>query len=166
MATQHDAGGTRLRHGLGGQVLALRHAVLQAARQRDPHLVALEALEPARARVVPHAVAGPHPFDAAHGQGARRTGRILVAQIAREQHGDRRNARMRMHREQRVAGRLEIEVVEKDERLDQLADVRGTDDARDRSVRTAPGAGHDAACLDGQGRQGFADCVLHEISFR
>src|SRR5258705_432452 len=78
-----------------------------------------------------------HPFDATGIDEPFRARGLLVRQAAFEQHGDRRDARMRMEAEAGRPPRIHLEAIEEHEGLDELAGVRRAHEARDRAVEVA-----------------------------
>ncbi len=72
---------------------------------------------------MPDAAARLHPFDAPGRQPARLAGGVAVVDAAFEQRRVGRDAGVRMVRHARSAGRLHLEVVEEDERFDELAEI-------------------------------------------
>src|SRR5438034_289708 len=124
---------------LGAQVLGAGFDIFHLGRQRDPKLKALGTRASHCAAVVPYAAARAHPFDAARLDDAFRAGCLLIGDLALEEHRNRRYAGMRMKADSRRAPRIDVEIVEEHERLDHLADVRRTDEPRDRPMRMSAG---------------------------
>src|SRR5258707_10632283 len=94
---------------------------------------------------MPDAAACAHPFYALRVDDAFRSGSLLVGDLPLENDRDRGDARMRMKADVRHVLRVEVEVVEEHERLDQLAHVGGADEPRDGPLRMPPRAVSDAA---------------------
>src|SRR5467141_980906 len=91
---------------------------------------------------MPDAAAGPHPFDAAGGQQARRSVRVFIADAALRNIGKGGDAGMWMETE---AGKgvwfsLSIEEVKEYEGFQKMAKVRGRHQACDRPVTLSSGA--------------------------
>lgn len=94
---------------------------------------------------VPHATAGPHPFDAASGKNAFYAGGLLILNRAFMKNGDRGDSGMRMPAEGGRGCRGNIKKIQEHERLDELADIRRAHQTRDRSVPKAAGPKHNGA---------------------
>src|SRR5439155_8420705 len=88
---------------------------------------------------MPYAAARAHPFDAALLDDAFGAGCLLIGDPALEEHRKRRDAGMRMKADSRRAPWIDVEIVEEHKRLDHLADVRRTDQPRDRPMRMPAG---------------------------
>src|SRR5467141_684712 len=88
---------------------------------------------------MPYAARGAHPFDAARLDDAFRARGLFIGDPPFENERNRRDAGMRMKTDRRHVLRIDVEVVEKDERLDQLAYVGRTDEPRDRAMRMSAG---------------------------
>src|SRR5207237_2752905 len=145
-APQDDPDRTVFLHGLGRDVLALGRRALLGRRKRDPQLVEAQRLALEGAAVVPHAVAGFHPFQSARNDLAFLSGGVLVEDAAGKHCGEGRNARVRMNSgEQPLSRRTNFAVIQENERLNQLADVGRADEAGDRAMPAAAGAKSDTA---------------------
>src|SRR5216117_580227 len=119
--------------------------VLHLRRQSDPQLIALDGRGSHRASGVPYAAPCTHPFDASRLDDAFRSGGVLVGDLPFENERKRCDAGMRMPTDGRRALRVDLEIIQKYERLDQLAHVGGADEPRDGAVRTATRTVDDAA---------------------
>src|SRR2546427_1396445 len=104
---------------------------------------------------MPYAAACTHPFDAARLDDAFRARGLFIGDPPLEKDRERRDAGMRMKADRRHALRVDVEIIQEHERLDQLADIGRTDEPRDRPMRMpartvgdAPGAGL-RSCLRG-----------------
>src|SRR2546428_6410054 len=84
---------------------------------------------------MPYAAACTHPFDAARLDDAFRARGLFIGDPPLEKDRERRDAGMRMKADSRRAPRVNVEIVEEHERLDQLADIGRTDQPRDRPMR-------------------------------
>ena len=89
---------------------------------------------------MPHAVSGFHPFQSARRHRTLLPGRVLIDHPSAKDDRERRDAGMRMDAEERLGPRRDFGVIQEHERLDQLADIGGADEARDGSVPAAAGA--------------------------
>src|SRR6267142_1687701 len=145
VAAEDDARRALARELARTEIARLGVEVFHLGGQRDPQLVALDAHASGGAAVVPDAAARAHPFDAPRIDDAGGARRLLVGDLALEDHGDRRDARMRMKADIRRALRIDVDIVEEHEGLDGLADVRGTDEPGDRAVRMPARALEDAS---------------------
>lgn len=88
---------------------------------------------------MPYAAAGPHPFDSAIGNRALALLRIVVPHIAFREHGDGRDAGMRMDRHPADRPAIDVEQVEEDEGLETLAEIGGAHQADDVAVAAPAG---------------------------
>src|SRR6267378_8286334 len=88
---------------------------------------------------MPYAAACTHPFNAARLDDAFRARGLFIGDPPLEKERKRCDAGMRMKADGRHVLRIDVEVVEKDERLDQLAYVGRTDEPRDRAMRMSAG---------------------------
>ncbi len=64
-----------------------------------------------------------------------------------------------MDADERLGARRDFEVVQEDERLDQLAEIGGADEAGDGAVPVASGAVRDSASAGGHGSDHGSGCV-------
>src|SRR5713226_1543273 len=88
---------------------------------------------------MPYAARGAHPFNAARLDDAFRARGLFIGDPPFENERKRRDAGMRMKADRRHVLRIDVEVVEKDERLDQLAYVGRIDQPRDWPMRMPAG---------------------------
>ncbi len=93
---------------------------------------------------MPHATGGLHPFEAARHDLAGLVGRVFVDHSTADRERQSRNPGVGMNPEEAVARRRHA-IVQKDERLDQLADVRRAHQAIHRALALALHVSHDAA---------------------
>src|SRR5437899_3056589 len=113
---------------------------------------------------MPYTAACAHPFDAPRLDEAFRAGGLLIGDLPLENERKRRDAGMRMKADRRRALRVDLEIIQKHEGLDELAHVGRTDEPRDRSLRMAARAVGDAP---GAGfGSGFGEWPVHECSLR
>jgi hypothetical protein len=109
---------------LGTAVLGFGLRIRQIWRKRDPELKALDRFRRTRGEflAVPHTTSGTHPLDAAIAEGSVPRPRIVERHVTFGEHGDRRDARMRMysHTARRIS-HVSLEEVEKHKRLEVLA---------------------------------------------
>src|SRR6516164_3779582 len=90
---------------------------------------------------MPDATTSAHPFDVARHHRSFVAGGFDIAASPFHRQSQRSDARMRMPTETLLANRLlRIDEIEKNERLDHLADVGGADHADERPVCRAAGA--------------------------
>src|SRR5450830_189847 len=101
---------------------------------------------------VPDTVPSLHPFNTASQQPTFFAGAVLIEKLAFAQIAQRGNAGMRVHAKPRLAGLgLEAEMIEEDKRLEPLAQVAGTHQARDRPVSATVSPVNNDAPLRGAG---------------
>src|SRR6266571_7350841 len=179
VAAEDDARRTVRLETLAPEVLCFGFYAFHLRRKSDPQLIALDAHGPHRAPGMPYAAACAHPFDAPRLDDAFRAGGLLIGDLPLENERKRRDAGMRMKPDRRRVLRVDLEIIQKHERLDQLAHVRRTDEPRDgpmrisaRTVDDAANAGfgsgfgewpvHQSRVLDGQ----FVRIVRHECALR
>src|SRR4029077_13205257 len=81
-----------------------------------------------------------HPFHATRAQRAELSGRVAVHQGALQQCRVRRDTRVRMHRSTVALEVPELEVVEKDERLYEAAEIARAQQPRQRALRMPSGS--------------------------
>src|SRR5437667_4344525 len=115
---------------------------------------------------MPYTAACAHPFDAPRLDDAFRAGGLLIGDLPLENERKRRDAGMRMKANRRRALRVDLEIIQKHEGLDELAHVGRTDEPRDRSLRMAARTVGDAAsaCFRG-GFEGNRCVHIHVASF-
>src|SRR6266705_2996834 len=113
---------------------------------------------------MPDATACAHPFNPAGIDDAFGSGSLFIGNLSLEDHGHRRDPGMRMKADRRHALRVDLEIIQKHERLDQLAHVGRTDEPRDGPVRISARTVDDAASA-GFG-SGFGEWPVHECSLR
>lgn len=94
---------------------------------------------------MPHSAAGPHPFDSAGGQNALDSGGLLILDRAFMQHRERGDSRMGMPAKVRCARGGDIKEIQEYKGLDELANNRRADQARNGSMPPSSGAKHDGA---------------------
>ena len=109
-------------------------------RQSDPELEAAGEAGLACAAAVPHAVAGPHPLDTTRCQQTASTVRVLIADAALGQVGQRRDTGMRMQSETSKLSPAVVEEVDEDEWLEQFAQLAWTRQPSDRAMCLAASA--------------------------
>src|SRR6266446_6757837 len=98
-----------------------------------------------RASGMPYAAACAHPFDAPRLDDAFRAGGLLIGDLPLENERKRRDAGMRMKADRRHALRVDVEIIQEHERLDELAHVGRAGEPRDRPMRISARAEGDAA---------------------
>src|SRR6266581_1327923 len=118
--------------------------VLHLRRQSDPELKALGARASRNTSGMPDAAACAHPFDPAGIDDAFGSGSLFIGDLSREDHGHRRDPGVRMKTDRRHALRVDVEIIQEHEGLDQLAHVGRTDEPRDLPLRMPPRAVSDA----------------------
>src|SRR5450830_347663 len=89
---------------------------------------------------MPDAIAGTHPLDASGAQHALSAGGFMVLDGAVQQHRYRRDAGVRMHAHLAATASWQQKTVQEYKRLDQLAGIAGTGQARDRATGMAGSA--------------------------
>ena len=132
-----DPRGTRGMEVGGTEILALGFGKLEFGRHGDPELKALDPLRAEHPAGMPDAAAGAHPLDTAGVDDAFAAGSLLVKGLSGNDEGQRRDSGMRMKSELRCRRRIGLEVVEKHERLDLLADVTRADQPGKATVRVS-----------------------------
>ena len=151
-------------HLLRRQVLAVRRAVFIFRWQCNPELKAADAVAVCGATGMPDATPGVHPLDTPSGQGARHARGVLIVHPARKDHGQGGDARMGVQAKKRPVGRHQIEIVKKDKRFDQFANIRRADEACHRTLAPAQRATKDLArgvlCLVSRGN-GIGKNFMH-----
>lgn len=113
---------------------------LERGRQRHPELEPSQRLSTQRGPAMPNATASLHPFHAARVQRARLSGRIAVHQRALQQCRVRCDTRMRVHGSAVPLEARGLEVVEKDKRLYELAEIARAHQPRQRTLRVPFGS--------------------------
>src|SRR6267143_5444409 len=88
---------------------------------------------------MPYTAARTHPFDAARLDDAFRARGLFIGDPPLEKDRERRDAGMRMKADRRHVLRVDVEIIQEHERLDQLADIGRTDEPRDRPMRMPAG---------------------------
>src|SRR2546430_7953750 len=147
VAAEDDARRAVRPEALAPEVLCFGFYAFHLRRQGDPQLIALDARGSHRASGVPYTAARAHPFNAPRLDDAFRSGGLLVGDLPLENERKRRDSGMRMKADRRRVLRVDLEVVQEHEGLDQLAHVGRTDEPRDRPLRMPPRAVDDAAGL-------------------
>ena len=127
--------------------------VLHLRRQSDPELKALGARASRNTSGMPNATACAHPFNPAGIDDAFGSGSLFIGDLSLEDHGHRRDPGVRMKADRRHVLRVDLEIIQEHEGLDQLAHVGRTDEPGDRPVRMAARTVGDAAGL----RCGFGE---------
>src|ERR1700704_2357676 len=92
---------------------------------------------------MPHAARGAHPFDAARLDDAFRARGLFIGDLSLENERKRCDAGMRMKTDRRHVLRIDVEVIQKHEWLDELAQIGRADEPRDGSMRMAARTLHD-----------------------
>src|ERR1700746_1977114 len=105
------------------KILALGFGKFEFGRHGDPELKALDPLLAEHSAGMPDAATGAHPLNTAGLDDAFASRGLLVESLPGQNEGQGRNARMGMKAELWCRSRIGVEVVEKDERLDPLANV-------------------------------------------
>src|SRR5712664_2022691 len=101
---------------------------------------------------MPYAAAGTHPFNAARLDDAFRARGLFIGDPPLEKDRKRRDAGMRMKADRRHALRIDVEIIQKHEGLDELANVGRTDEPCDRPMRMpARAVGNAASACFGSG---------------
>src|SRR3989442_8183253 len=153
-AAEDDARRTVRPEALAPEVLCFGFYAFYLRRKSDPWLIALDAHGPHRASGMPYTAACAHPFDAPRLDDAFRAGGLLIGDLPLENERKRRDAGMRMKADRRRALRVDLEIIQEHEGLDELAHVGRTDEPGYRSLRMAARAVDDAAGLC----CGFGEC--------
>src|ERR1700676_1789343 len=83
---------------------------------------------------MPNAVSAFHPFQSTRRDRALLSGGVLIGEASAKHDGERCDARVRMDAEERLGPGRDFGMIQEHERLDQLADIGRTDEARDGSV--------------------------------
>src|SRR6202171_5966121 len=94
---------------------------------------------------MPYAARGAHPFNAPRLDDALRARGLFIGDLSLEKERKRCDAGMRMKTDRRHALRIDVEIIQEHERLDELAHIGRTDEPADRSVRTSSRAVDNAA---------------------
>src|SRR5437667_327925 len=89
---------------------------------------------------MPYTAACAHPFDAPRLDDAFRAGGLLIGDLPLENERKRRDAGMRMKADRRHVLRVDLEIIQEHEGLDQLAHVGRTDEPGDRPLRMTANA--------------------------
>src|ERR1700704_2661456 len=88
---------------------------------------------------MPHAVPSLHPFESTGRDRPRLSGRVLIDHAATEDGGQRCDAGVRVNAKERLRPRRDFGVIQEYERLDELANIGGADEASDGAVLAASG---------------------------
>src|ERR1700731_3353412 len=83
---------------------------------------------------MPYSAAGSHPFDATCGKNSLDTSGLLILDGAVMKNGERGDSRMGMPTKVRCARCGDVKEIQEYKRLDEFADIRRADQARDGSV--------------------------------
>src|ERR1700674_5104372 len=86
---------------------------------------------------MPYAARGAHPFNASGFDDAFRPGSFFIGDLPLEKERKRCDAGMRMKTDRRRVLRIDVEIIQEHERLDELAHVGWADEPGDGSVRIA-----------------------------
>src|SRR6266581_4656726 len=163
-AAEDDARRAVRPEALAPEVLCFGFYAFHLRRKSDPQLIALDAHGAHRASGMPYTAACAHPFDAPRLDDAFRAGGFLIGDLPLENKRKRRDAGMRMKADRRRVLRVDVEIIQEHEGLDQLAHVGRTDEPRDgpmrisaRTVDDAPGAGFGS---------GLGEWPVHDCSLR
>src|SRR6266571_6718627 len=159
VAAEDDARRTVRLETLAPEVLCFGFYAFHLRRKSDPQLIALDAHGPHRAPGMPYAAACAHPFDAPRLDDAFRAGGLLIGDLPLENERKRRDAGMRMKADRRHALRVDLEIIQEHEGLDELAHVGRTDEPRDRPVRVPARTVNDATGARLRGRSEGSRCV-------
>src|ERR1700682_5022546 len=92
---------------------------------------------------MPYATRGAHPFNASRLDDAFRSGCLFIGDLPLEKERKRCDAGMRMKTDRRHVVRIDVEIIQKHERLDELAHVGWADEPGDGSMRMAARTLHD-----------------------
>src|SRR5437773_2225937 len=144
-AAKDDARRTVRLETLAPEVLCFGFYAFHLRRKSDPQLIALDAHGPHRASGMPYAAACAHPFDAPRLDDAFRSGRVLVGDLPFENERKRCDAGMRMPTDGSHALRVDLEIIQEHERLDQLAHVGRAHEPCDGPMRISARTVDDAA---------------------
>src|SRR5439155_2085655 len=164
VAAKDDARRTVRLETLAPEVLCFGFYAFHLRRKSDPQLIALDTHGPHRASGMPNATACAHPFNAPRLDDAFCAGGLLIGDLPLENERKRRDAGMRMKADRRRVLRVDLEIIQEHEGLDQLAHVGRTDEPRDGPVRISARTVDDAASA-GFG-SGLGEWLVHECSFR
>src|SRR6267378_1799296 len=163
-AAEDDARRTARLEMLAPEIACFGCDVLHLRRQSDPELKAFGARASRNTSGMPDATACAHPFDPAGIDDAFGSGSLFIENLSIEDHGHRRDAGVRVKTDRRHALRVDVEIIQEHEGLDQLAHVGRADEPGDRPLRMAARAVGDAP---GAGfGSGFGEWHVHERSFR
>src|SRR6266404_4829124 len=94
---------------------------------------------------MPYAARGAHPFNAPRLDDTFRARGLFIGDLPLEKERQRGDAGMRMKADCRHVFRMDVEIIQKHERLDELAHVRRADQPRDRPMRLSARTVGDAA---------------------
>src|SRR5712691_820393 len=158
-AAKDDARRTVRLEMLAPEIACFGCDVLHLRRQSDPELKALGARATRNTSGMPNATACAHPFNPAGIDDAFGSGSLFIGDLSLEDHGQRRDAGVRMKTDGRHVLRVDLEIIQKHEGLDQLAHVGRTDEPRDRPVRVPARTVNDATGARLRGRSEGSRCV-------
>src|SRR3981189_3246209 len=88
---------------------------------------------------MPDAVSSLHPFESTGRDRTLLSGRVLIDHASAKHGRERRDARVRVDAKERLRPRRNFGVIQEYERLDELANIGGADEASDGAVLAASG---------------------------
>src|SRR5438105_15208076 len=92
---------------------------------------------------MPYTARGAHPFNASRLDDAFRSRCLFIGDLPLENERKRCDAGMRMKTDRRHVLRIDVEIIQKHKRLDELAQIGRADEPRDGSMRMAARTLHD-----------------------
>src|SRR6202171_5965285 len=128
-----------------GYVLTFRGSVLLRWRQCHPQLEGAQPLAGRGPAVMPHPVSRLHPFESTGRHRTLLSGRVLIDHASAKDGRERRDAGVRVNAKERLGPRRNFGVIQEYERLDELANIGGADEASDGAVLAASGPERNAA---------------------
>src|SRR5439155_24579829 len=140
---KNNASGADVRDLVRRQTLAPWRTAFDLRRKRQPQLIAMETIRSDRTRVMPDAATCLKPLETARSKFAMCARRVFIAHRSGQQKRQRRDARMRVHGEHRLARGPEVEVIQKHERLDPLAQIARAEQPCHGAMDAALRAGDD-----------------------
>src|SRR5207302_1937713 len=133
-ASKNHAHGSVFLHCIRSDVLTFRGSVLLRRRQCHPQLEDAQGLARRGPTVMPYAVSGLHPLESTGRDRALLSGRVLIDHASAKYHSERYDAGVWVDAEERLGSRRDFGMIQEYERLDQLADIGGADEASDGPV--------------------------------